>query len=264
MMLDEPNKNHLSNIELESSVKVQEPGSGKTYPSVALDFHFSFAAKNKPNKRLLDKEQGGEFVLSPKLISYSNRIAILGPSGSGKSLTLNAIAGLIKPGRGYINVLGNKLFDSQLAIDVASHQRRVAYVFQDYALFPHLTIKQNIGFGLVKSYLNYSKNNSLPAAAMHWVQAFGLENLLGRYPYQLSGGQAQRVALARALAIKPKILLLDEPLSALDNDLRAKMRMDLLDLQAKINIPMILITHDADEANLLADDIFHIANGIIL
>lgn len=219
--------------------------------SLDLDFSFSFADKNP-------------FVLAPKLQTDAKRIAIFGPSGSGKSLTMHCIAGLLKPDSGYIQISARQVFNSNNNINLPSHKRRLAYLFQDYALFPHLTVKQNIGFGLDKSWLNPSRKKPLPAAAMHWVKAFNLSALLDRYPDQISGGQAQRVALARSLSIQPDVILLDEPLSALDNDLRKKMQLELLSLQNSIDVPTVLISHDATEAELLADDVFYMQNGRIV
>lgn len=219
--------------------------------SLELDFKFSFKDKNP-------------FVLQPKLSTSAKRIAIFGPSGSGKSLTMHCIAGLLKPESGHIQLADKLVFASEENINLASYKRRIAYLFQDYALFPHLTVKQNIGFGLHKSWLNPAKKASLPAPAMHWVRAFNLTALLDRYPDQISGGQAQRVALARALSISPDILLLDEPLSALDSELRKKMQLELLSLQQSIDIPTVLISHDVAEAELLADEVFNMQNGKIL
>src|SRR5690606_7047678 len=137
------------------------------------------------------------------------------------------------------------------------------YLFQDYALFPHLTVRQNIGFGLRRGWFNPHGRRALPEQARRWVRAFGLDALMDRYPVQLSGGQRQRVALARALSTGPGLLLLDEPLSALDAGLRARMREELAQLQRDIDIPTVLITHDLADVQALADEVFHIEHGEI-
>uniref|UniRef100_UPI00333F974E sulfate/molybdate ABC transporter ATP-binding protein n=1 Tax=Castellaniella defragrans TaxID=75697 RepID=UPI00333F974E len=208
---------------------------------------------------------GGEtgFELDVRLETSARRIALFGPSGAGKSLTMHAIAGLLKPDEGHIEVAGRVLFDSQHGIDVPPRDRRLAYLFQDYALFPHLTVRQNIGFGLTRGWLNRYRRRPLPASAQRWVEAFHLEALLDHYPAQLSGGQRQRVALARALSTDPGLMLLDEPLSALDADLHARMRQELAQLQAQIDIPTVLITHDPEDVDELADEVFHIRQGRI-
>lgn len=203
------------------------------------------------------------FLLQPRWATKAHRMALLGPSGAGKSLTLQAMAGLLRPDHGHIRVAGTTFFDSRLNIHLPPRQRRLGYLFQDYALFPHLTIRQNIGFGLRTGWLNLHGRRSLPAPAERWVQTFYLQPLLDRYPDQLSGGQRQRVALARALATQPGLLLLDEPLSALDSDLRRHMRQELRALQQDIGIPTILITHDPEDANALADTVFHMAHGML-
>ena len=202
------------------------------------------------------------FLLRPCWRTDARRVALFGPSGAGKSLTMQAIAGLLRPDRGRIEVAGRVLFDSASGIDVPPRARRLAYLFQDYALFPHLTVRQNIGFGLQRGWLNLH-GRRLPEPAQRWVRAFGLEALLDRHPAALSGGQRQRVALARALSTDPGLLLLDEPLSALDADLRVHMRKELAQLQRDIDIPTVLITHDPADVHVLADEVFHIAHGEI-
>ncbi|MER1966005.1 ATP-binding cassette domain-containing protein [Castellaniella sp. GW247-6E4] len=208
---------------------------------------------------------GGEagFRLDIRLETTARRIALFGPSGAGKSLTMQAIAGLLRPDEGRIEAGGRVLFDSARGIDVPPRARRLAYLFQDYALFPHLTVRQNIGFGLTRGWFNRHGRRPLPAAAQRWVEAFRLESLLDHYPAQLSGGQRQRVALARALSTNPGLMLLDEPLSALDADLRAQMRRELARLQAQIEIPTVLITHDPGDVDILADEVFHVGQGRI-
>jgi molybdate transport system ATP-binding protein len=221
------------------------------------------------------------FLLQPSWTTDARRVALFGPSGSGKTLTMQAIAGLLRPDAGRIVVDGRVLFDHVAGIDVPPRARRLAYLFQDYALFPHLTVRQNIGFGLSRGWLNWHgwgltsdrpgdagpgrwlRRRDLPPAAGRWVRAFHLDGLLDRYPAELSGGQRQRVALARALSTDPGLLLLDEPLSALDAGLRARMRVELAQLQRDIDIPTVLITHDPADVQALADQVFHIAHGEI-
>ncbi len=202
------------------------------------------------------------FDLDVQLNTQAQRIAILGPSGSGKTLTLQAIAGLMRPTVGRIEIHNQCFFCSQSGIDMPPQARRLAYLFQDYALFPHLTVAQNISFGLKRGWLNASKK-WVPEAAHRWIEAFELETVLGSYPHEISGGQKQRTALARALAVQPHLLLLDEPLAALDMGLRVRMRQELLHLQHRLDIPSIIITHDPEDAVVLADEVYTMAAGKI-
>ncbi|MCC2597385.1 ATP-binding cassette domain-containing protein [Pusillimonas sp. MFBS29] len=204
-----------------------------------------------------------EFHLNVVLQSSARRIALFGPSGSGKTLTVHAIAGLMHPDSGYIRVDGSTLFDAGKNIFLTPQERKLGYLQQDYGLFPHLTVEQNIGFGLKQGWLN-PRRNSLPRPAMRWVDAFDLQSVLHSYPREISGGQKQRTALARALAVQPRLLLLDEPLSALDVNLRRTMREELAALQAALQIPTILITHDPDDAIALADEVYLIQDGSIV
>ncbi|MER1941333.1 MULTISPECIES: sulfate/molybdate ABC transporter ATP-binding protein [unclassified Castellaniella] len=209
------------------------------------------------------------FLLQPAWHTDARRVALFGPSGAGKSLTMQAIAGLLRPDEGRIVVDGRVLFDHATHINVPPPQRHLGYLFQDYALFPHLTVCQNIAFGLRTGWRNWparpwGRVRVLPAQAQRWVQAFQLGHLLDRYPGQLSGGQRQRVALARTLATGPSLLLLDEPLSALDMGLRVQMRRELAQLQRDIGIPTILITHDQADVDALADQVFRIEHGAVV
>lgn len=200
------------------------------------------------------------FSLDVAFSSASKRIALFGPSGAGKSLTLRAVAGLLRPDAGRIEVNGRLLFDSDARVSVAPQARRVAYLFQDYALFPHLTVAQNIAFGSRRGWLNPPRR-VVSAEARRWVDAFELGAIVGSYPHEISGGQKQRVALARALMLKPEILLLDEPFSALDSQLRGKMRQELNTLQRQLDVPMLLITHDPADVEALADEVFEVREG---
>ncbi|MBO4121344.1 ATP-binding cassette domain-containing protein [Cupriavidus gilardii] len=202
------------------------------------------------------------FTLDIGFSSASRRIALFGPSGAGKTLTLRAIAGLLRPDHGRI-VLGERtLFDGAAGVDVRPQQRRVAYLFQDYALFPHLTVAQNVAFGLARGWRNPRRGESHDDAE-RWIDAFGLREVRGHYPAEISGGQKQRVALARALATRPDIVLLDEPFSALDPALRARMRAELRALQSSLEVPMLVISHDPDDVAALADHVMEIRDGRI-
>ena len=202
------------------------------------------------------------FDLDVAFDSSQRRVALFGPSGAGKTLTVQAIAGLMRPDSGHISFNGTTLFDSERQICLAPQARRVAYLFQEYGLFPHLTVARNICFGLKQGWRN-SQRHVLPDAARKWVTAFELDAIIGSYPSELSGGQKQRVALARALVVEPTVLLLDEPLAALDAALRKKMRTELSALQARLDIPMILITHDPADVLELADHVVEINDGRI-
>jgi molybdate transport system ATP-binding protein len=170
-------------------------------------------------------------------------LVLFGPSGAGKTQTLRAIAGLLRPHAGRMEVDSQTVYDSQESIWAPPHQRRVGYVPQEYRLFPHLTVSQNIAFGLKPR----AQAGSSPELR-RLLDAFDLSPLAGQRPHQLSGGQRQRVALARALATSPRLLLLDEPFSALDAELRRTLRTELRRRLASWNIPVVLVTHDREEA----------------
>jgi molybdate transport system ATP-binding protein len=203
------------------------------------------------------------FSLDVRLTTDSQRIVILGPSGSGKSLTLKAIAGLLRPDAGHIRLDGQVLFDAAKGVDLAPQKRELAYVFQDYALFPHLTVRQNIAFPLLKGWCNPRRRQAY-AQAEYWCEAFQLAHVADQYPHELSGGQKQRTALARALVTQPRALLLDEPFAALDPGLRALMRAELKDLQHRLQVPMVLITHDPEDAAVFGDHVVDLRDGRII
>jgi molybdate transport system ATP-binding protein len=202
------------------------------------------------------------FQLDVRLKTDSQRIVILGPSGSGKSLTLKAVAGLLRPDAGHIRIDDQVLFDAAKGIDLAPQKRQLAYVFQDYALFPHLTVRQNIAFPLLKGWFN-PRRHQRHEQADYWCDAFQLGQVADQYPHELSGGQKQRTALARALVTRPRALLLDEPFAALDPGLRALMRTELKDLQHRLQVPMVLITHDPDDAAVFGDHVVDLREGRI-
>lgn len=202
------------------------------------------------------------FHLQLRFASNSSRIVIYGPSGAGKSMILKAIAGLQTPDSGHIRLNGRTLFDAAAGVNLAPQQRKLAYLFQDYALFPHLTVRQNVGFGLARGWLNPRQGKHLEAVD-HWLDTFHLQQLAHQFPDQISGGQRQRTALARALAGAPGALLLDEPFAALDPQLRVKMRLELDLLQRRLKVPMIMITHDPDDAMLFGEDVLYLRDGRI-
>lgn len=196
------------------------------------------------------------FSLQVNFSTNGQPLGLLGASGSGKSLLLRCIAGLDSPDRGRITLNQTTLFDAKLGINVPSHQRRIGLVFQDYALFPHMTVAQNIGFGLQKlSQQERSQQVAQQLAALH------LQHLQHCYPDQLSGGQQQRVALARALVTKPDSLLLDEPFSALDTHLRSQMERQLIEVLSTYQGVTLLVTHNLEEAYRICDDLLVLVNG---
>jgi molybdate transport system ATP-binding protein len=183
-------------------------------------------------------------------------LALVGPSGSGKSTILRTIAGLQKPESGFIHGQDEIWLDCERGIHVSTQDRQVGFVFQDYALFPHLTALQNIIIAL-----GHLAPGSRAAHARSLLERVNLKGLEDRLPEHLSGGQRQRVALARALARKPKILLLDEPFSAVDKVTRKKLQQELAVLRRSIQIPILLVTHDLEEASMLADRLYVLHKG---
>ena len=191
--------------------------------------------------------------------TISDQIMVLwGPSGSGKTTVLQCLAGLRKPSSGRIELNGQTLYSSGEGVDIPVRSRKVGYLFQDYALFPHLTIKQNVLYG-VPAAKRKSPGGVEEAAGL--LTSFGVGHLLDRYPGQLSGGERQRVALARALATNPEWLLLDEPFSALDKSNRMKLRQELKKLHQQWKIPFILVSHDEDDACYLGGMVVGLNRG---
>ena len=179
-------------------------------------------------------------------------VSFLGPSGCGKTTTLRMVAGFESPTNGTIRLDGADITDK------SPNQRNMGMIFQSYALFPNMTVAQNIGFGL--RVRNASKSD-IDARVKEMVSLVNLEKHVGKYPFQLSGGQQQRVSLARALAIRPNVLLLDEPLSALDAKIRVSLRAQIREIQKRLGITAIFVTHDQEEALSISDRIVVMYDG---
>jgi len=209
-----------------------------------MEFHAQFTAER------------GAFSLEMQLQTRKSRVGILGESGAGKSMTLRAVAGLVTPVRGRIELDGRALYDSASAVNLPARLRGTGFVFQQYALFPHQTVAENIGFGLA-----HLSRGDREARVRGLVRRMHLEEMEGRYPRQLSGGQQQRVALARALATEPHILLLDEPLSALDYHIRGLVEKELLDTLADFGGLTLYVSHNLEEVYRLCDEILVLARG---
>ncbi|MFZ5648631.1 MAG: ATP-binding cassette domain-containing protein [Bacillota bacterium] len=191
--------------------------------------------------------------------SAGNEIMVLwGPSGAGKTTVLQCLAGLQAPSSGYIKLNGRVLYSFGAKTDVPTRLRNVGYLFQDYALFPHMTVKGNVMYG---TRCGRHSDRGTANGIVDLLNSFGVGHLIDRYPRQLSGGEKQRVALARALAAKPHLLLLDEPFSALDRKTKITLRKELKKIHQDWKIPFILVTHDEEDARFLGDKTILLENG---
>ena len=209
---------------------------------------------------LVDIEaQVGDFPLRVDFHVEGQAVAVLGPSGAGKTLTLRAIAGLLRPQAGRIVLDNRPLYDERLRTWVPVRQRRIGYVFQHYALFPHLTVTQNLSYGLAGW-----PSDQVRRRVAELVELLELRELTERAPAQLSGGQQQRVALGRALAPHPTLMLLDEPFSALDTPTRAALTEQFRRLQGRLDSTTVLVTHDVAEAYGLASHLVVLNEGRVI
>ncbi len=201
----------------------------------------------------------GEFKLVAKGACPPGITCIIGPSGSGKSTLLATLAGLATPDRGRVAVGDEVWLDRDKGIDVPVHQRRQSYVFQGLALFPHMSALHNVEYGM----------HDVPRAerterALKLLERVGVKHLARRKPRTISGGEAQRVAIARALARSPKLVLLDEPFSALDRDLRAQLTALIRELSGELRVPIVHVTHSLGEVKQLADHVIRFEKGAIV
>ena len=216
-----------------------------------------------------------EFKIVKKLdhftidVSYrfdSGILAVQGESGAGKTTLLNCIAGLSEPDEGQI-VIGEKVvFDKEKGIQVPTRLRALGYLFQNYGLFPNMTVQQNIVYGIKnkEEYKDRAKRKELLQYADYIMETFGIAHLKAKHPNQISGGEKQRAALSRAIVTKPKLLLLDEPFSALDMRTKEVIYQEFASFKREFKIPTILITHDAAESELFADQRILMKDGKIL
>ncbi len=207
------------------------------------------------------------FDLDIAFASAAPVLAIYGPSGAGKSLTLQSMAGLslqnlVRPLQGHVRIGGQTLFDSGRGIKVPVAHRGLGYLFQSYALFPHLSVRDNVAFGLRSWWHRLSADDARHVDEL--IDAFGLAALARSRPDTLSGGQQQRVALARALACRPRALLLDEPFAALSPQLRQQLRGELAAVRARWGIPVVMITHDIEDVLALAHVALLIEDGRVV
>ena len=206
------------------------------------------------------RKSGDSFSLDVSLSCATRRLVLFGHSGSGKTLTLQSLAGLVRPDGGYIKIGDDVLYASEKGIDLPARERHLGYVFQDYALFPHLSVYDNVAFGLRTRKMD---KDVIDKKVKEILEVCGLTELADRFPKQMSGGQRQRVALARALVIEPKLLLLDEPLSNLDAKLRLSMRVEIKRLQKRLGITTLFVTHDQEECFSISDKVAVMNGGVI-
>ena len=200
---------------------------------------------------------GGDMELHLELeLKKGELVTLYGESGAGKTSTLRMLAGLLTPDRGRIEVGGRTWFDSEKKINLKPQQRNLGFVFQDYALFPHMTVRENLEYG--------TKSREDKSLVSHLIEIVALGDLQDRKPETLSGGQKQRVALARALVGKPELLLLDEPLSALDARIRTRLQDAILALHREFGLTTLLISHDLGEIHKLSDHVVELERGSVL
>jgi molybdate transport system ATP-binding protein len=201
----------------------------------------------------------GEFAVTAKFVSETGATVLFGPSGAGKTTVVNMIAGLLRPDRGRIVLDDEVLLDDAARVDVPAWQRRIGYVFQEGRLFPHLSVKHNLDYGRWMG-----GHPADPAAFAHAVELLDIGHLLDRRPGKLSGGERQRVAVGRALLMRPRLLLLDEPLASLDEARKADILPYLERLRDEAKVPMIYVSHDAAEVKRIASRVVRVDGGKVV
>jgi molybdate transport system ATP-binding protein len=209
-------------------------------------------------KKHFTNKQKVEFLLDVSFSVDQGITVLMGASGAGKTTLLRLIAGILTPNDGVIKLDSQTFFDSAKKINLSIQKRRVGFVFQDYALFPHLTAEQNIGYGV-----KMKDKQAVRKKTGEMLALFRIEHIRNRVPREMSGGEQQRVALARALASEPSIVLLDEPLSAVDVETRVKLLDEIENAQRQAAIPFIYVTHNKEEAERLGNQQLNLQNGRI-
>jgi molybdate transport system ATP-binding protein len=207
----------------------------------------------------VEGDEGRGLRLDAAFESAATLTAIMGPSGAGKTTLLQCVSGLVRPSAGRIVIDGEPVFDSETQLFIPAHRRRVALVFQSLALFPHMSVWENVAYGL-RTGTRHARRD----AAMTWLERGRAGFLASRMPATLSGGEAQRVALARALASEPRLLLLDEPFSALNQELRIELGEVLRELLTATRVPVLLVTHDLADATRMASRILLLEAGRVV
>ncbi len=208
------------------------------------------------------RSNSSKFTLDVSFVAENNMTVIFGASGSGKTLTLKSIAGLERPEYGKICIDEEVLFDSSRKVFTPARDRNIGYVFQDYALFPHLRVTENVAFAST-SWFKRKPDHIVAQKVEELLELFELEHVKNNFPWEISGGQRQRVAIARALLMKPRLLLLDEPFAALDPLLRVKMREELVNTQWLFGVPIVIISHDPQDVVALAENLIVFKDGTV-
>jgi molybdate transport system ATP-binding protein len=220
-------------------------------------------AERQPGRGNNEADQS--FRLDVDFTAPSGVTILFGPSGSGKTTCLRAVAGIVTPDEGRISLDERIYFDSDSGIDLPIQQRRIGFVFQDYVLFPHLTAEQNVAYGIRAGGAGSRRNKAAKRErARELLSLLGIEYAARQYPRELSGGESQRVALARALASDPAIVLLDEPLSAVDAKTRARLLLEISATQQETGIPFLYVTHSVIEALKIGDHAVVLEDGKVL
>lgn len=206
-------------------------------------------------------DRAGGFHLDVKFAGDERFVAFFGHSGSGKTLTMQAVAGLFQPNSGRVRLREKMLLDTGAGLCLPARKRNIGYLFQDYALFPHLTVRQNIGFALDGGRPAFMQHKDVRRRVDAILSSFEIAHIAGQRPAFISGGQKQRVALARALVMQPDLLLLDEPFSALDPLMRERVRLQCKELLLRFATPTIIITHDPEDVGVFAESVVLFERG---